>query len=231
MSAKIEKKIISESIPSNFFLKFTQRVSKSIFTKILELRGKLVFVGNKQVNNMRQFILAPNHTSHLDSWAVLAGLSPELVEKICIPGAYDRFYKNFGHRLITRLTAYHNFPFNREEKIRSGYNKMLVMLKAGFSLLIFGQGTRARDGSMLPFKPMLAGLAIKAKVPIIPVRIKGTYEMLPAGKIWPRAHPVKVIFGEPLLPEKFCDYNTDFRMNKVAKKINSELMAKINQLE
>lgn len=53
----------------------------------------------------------------------------------------------------------------------------IEMLKNGQSLVIFPEGTRAKNGEMLEFKPGSLKLAVKANVPIVPVTIKNTYKM------------------------------------------------------
>ncbi len=45
-------------------------------------------------------------------------------------------------------------------------------------------------------------LLVKAGVPVIPVAILGTYEVLPKNRWWPRRHEVLVRFGEPLIPAR-----------------------------
>ncbi len=53
----------------------------------------------------------------------------------------------------------------------------IEMLKNGNSLVIFPEGTRAKMGEMLEFKPGSLKLAVKANVPIVPVTIKNTYKV------------------------------------------------------
>lgn len=53
----------------------------------------------------------------------------------------------------------------------------IEMLKDGNSLVIFPEGTRAKNGEMLEFKPGSLKLAVKANVPIVPVTIKNTYKV------------------------------------------------------
>jgi len=67
-------------------------------------------------------------------------------------------------------------------------------------LLIFPEGTRSLDGNLQPFKPGVLSLLIYApNVPIIPTYIDGTYHALPKGKNMPKKHPIRIVFGEPLI--------------------------------
>lgn len=62
-------------------------------------------------------------------------------------------------------------------------------LAGGISVMMFPEGTRSKDGNLLPFKDGAFGLAIKAGVPVLPVAIAGTREMRPKHSKWfGRAH-------------------------------------------
>lgn len=62
-------------------------------------------------------------------------------------------------------------------------------LAGGISVMMFPEGTRTRDGTMLPFKDGAFALAIRAGVPVLPVAIAGTREMRPKHSKWfGRAH-------------------------------------------
>ena len=66
-------------------------------------------------------------------------------------------------------------------------------------LLIFPEGTRSLDGNLQPFKPGVLSLLIYGpSVPVIPAYIEGTYHALPKGQNFPKKHPVRIVFGEPI---------------------------------
>ena len=66
------------------------------------------------------------------------------------------------------------------------------------SILIFPEGTRSTTGKIAEFKSGIGLLAQNMQVQVIPVRILGTYNILPKGRIIPRRGKVKVTFGKPL---------------------------------
>jgi 1-acyl-sn-glycerol-3-phosphate acyltransferase len=76
------------------------------------------------------------------------------------------------------------------------------LLAKGWSVVVFPEGTRSRDGFMRPFQMNAAQLAVQSQVPVIPVGILGTYAAMPRGSYWPLAgRPrVSIRYGTPILP-------------------------------
>ena len=68
----------------------------------------------------------------------------------------------------------------------------------GESVLIFPEGTRTRDGTLGPFKKGSFHLAVKAGVPIVPVALRGTRELMPRGSFLLRSGTITAVVGEPI---------------------------------
>ena len=98
-------------------------------------------------------------------------------------------------------------PIDREAA-RGGAIRMLVeLMQHGFLVGMFPEGTRTHDGALGEFKPGFLALVRRARLPIQPVGIAGAFESYPRGH-WPRPGRVRVVFGEPWLPEDyepFCE--------------------------
>jgi 1-acyl-sn-glycerol-3-phosphate acyltransferase len=71
-------------------------------------------------------------------------------------------------------------------------------IRAGANILAFPEGTRSKDGRILPFKKGPFLLALEAKVPIIPVAIDGTDHVLPAGSFRLRRSHIRMKLGAPI---------------------------------
>ena len=71
-------------------------------------------------------------------------------------------------------------------------------LQAGLPLLIFPEGGRAATGELKEMGAGAAWMAIKAQVPLVPITLVGTYELLPIHTYALRPRPLKLIIGEPL---------------------------------
>lgn len=93
-------------------------------------------------------------------------------------------------------------------------------LKAGMPLVIFPEGGRSRDGHLAPFLNGPAFMAIRAQVPLVPMALIGTHELLPihAGQLHPV--PVTLAVGEPIpttgLTMKNLDTLTQQLMDAIA---------------
>jgi 1-acyl-sn-glycerol-3-phosphate acyltransferase len=73
-----------------------------------------------------------------------------------------------------------------------------VVKKEGISLLIFPEGGRSRSGEMRDFKEGAAFIAVKAGVPLVPVALRGTRQVLPFGSGIVRAGTVTMRIGDPI---------------------------------
>jgi 1-acyl-sn-glycerol-3-phosphate acyltransferase len=78
-------------------------------------------------------------------------------------------------------------------------NEAAERLKKGHSLVIFPEGTRSSDGKVGQFKPGSLRLALKANVPIIPVTIRGSMDIMPKGTSFIKSAKVEVILSPPLI--------------------------------
>ena len=80
------------------------------------------------------------------------------------------------------------------------------VLRSGQSLIIFPEGTRTRDGALGKFKSGAAYLAMNLNKIIIPVTIRGNFEIMPWGKFLPRffgGHKLELIVGSKIDPKDF----------------------------
>ncbi len=138
-------------------------------------------------------VYASNHSSMFDIWALSAALpgSTRFVAKqelAKIP-FFGRAMVNAGHVTIDR--------FNRG-KAFAAYDRAAATIKGGISTIVFPEGTRSRTGELLPFKNAPFGLAIAAQVPLVPVYVHNTFEILPKGAWRMRRMPIRIRIGEPI---------------------------------
>ena len=147
------------------------------------------------------YIVAANHTSHLDAPAILAAVElargSDAARRLHVLGARDYFFDTPLKRWFFS-TFLNVVPIEREETSLAGLRMVKRILASGESALIFPEGTRSRTGEIDTFKPGLGLLARELEVPIVPVHISGTHPALPVGSVVPRPGKIVVAFGEPL---------------------------------
>ena len=91
-------------------------------------------------------------------------------------------------------------PIDQEGRDSSGLRRIIKMLREGHTVMLFPEGTRSPDGQPQRAEPGAGLVAIKAGVPILPVRVFGTYESLSRHTGRLRFHPIRVVIGQPYLP-------------------------------
>jgi 1-acyl-sn-glycerol-3-phosphate acyltransferase len=102
----------------------------------------------------------------------------------------------------------------------AGLNRAIRALKAGFPLFIFPEGGRTEDGTMQPFMRGPAYISIRSRVPLIPMALIGTYELLPIHTHHFRPRPVKLVIGKPIDPAGYTIRQAD----ELTAKLRSEIL-------
>lgn len=157
--------------------------------KALDVRGL------ENIRNLKgPLIFVANHNSHADTAAILRVLPNHLKRRLVIAAAEDYFYKN---KLLAGCVSslLNTFPFDRHD-VRKSLADSKRLLEAGNSLLIYPEGSR--DQRKKNFKRGFAILAAECNLPVVPIFISGTAEMLPKGRLFPKPSKVVLAFGQPM---------------------------------
>ncbi|GLH72811.1 hypothetical protein GETHLI_13130 [Geothrix limicola] len=94
---------------------------------------------------------------------------------------------------------------DRHGAARQSLQEAADRIRAGQSIVTFPEGTRSRDGGLLPFKKGAFHLAFEAGVPVVPLAIHGGLEVLPRGTWRVKGSPYRIQVGKPLEPRDFAD--------------------------
>ena len=113
----------------------------------------------------------------------------------------------------------------------SAIKRVLRALKEERGLILFPEGTRTPDGSLQPAKPGVGFIAIKTQVPVVPVRIFGSFEAYGKGRAPRFGTPVSVVFGEPLSPADYDDPKAGKDRAQVASERIMAAIARLQQAE
>jgi 1-acyl-sn-glycerol-3-phosphate acyltransferase len=115
-------------------------------------------------------------------------------------------------------------PVDRDGRDSSGLRRIIRMLREGAAVLIFPEGTRSPDGRLQPAEAGTGLVAVKAGVPVLPVRVFGTFESLSRHDKFPHFHPIRVVIGRPYQPTLTEGTKPDYA------RVAQEMMDKIAQL-
>jgi 1-acyl-sn-glycerol-3-phosphate acyltransferase len=142
-------------------------------------------------------IFAPNHLSHADTGLVLAALPSSLRRHTVVAAAADNF---FTGPVVSALSALFigAIPMERTKVARRSLEAAADLLDSGWSVLLYPEGTRSTDGNLQDFKGGAAYLALRCDVPIVPVYLTGTDQLLPRGARRPRRHNCTITVGAPI---------------------------------
>lgn len=170
-------------------------IVKSSFYLCFLLYNRLSVRGMSNIPRGVPVVVASNHASNIDP-PLIGGIFPGRLRYLAKESLFRNPLLGF---LISVLGA---VPVTREDSQRAGavMKLMLGRLEARESILIFPEGTRTKDGRMLPLEGGAAFLAAKSGAPILPVYIDGSYRVCPPGKSLPRPVKLTVTFGAPICP-------------------------------
>ncbi|MDW3229783.1 MAG: lysophospholipid acyltransferase family protein [Acidobacteriota bacterium] len=146
--------------------------------------------GLENIDLARNYVFMANHLSLLDG-PLLFYIIPQRVRVILKKSIFRIPVVGLAMRFIGFV------PVERKSLSsgkRSIDEAVRAMKEKSYSFLIFPEGTRSHDGKLQPFKRGGFFLAVSAQVPIIPITIKGTFELMPRGRFFPRRGKIKVVF-------------------------------------
>ena len=155
-------------------------------------------------------LLIANHVTAYDGALILYALPGKLRRRVAIAMSGEmlldlRRGQNQGNALLNLLapaaywliTALFNvFPLPRARGFRASFDHAGEAMDRGYSILIFPEGTRSRDGLLHPFRSGIGLLAQESQVPILPIALLGLHEMRAARRLRPNHLEIRI--GEPI---------------------------------
>jgi 1-acyl-sn-glycerol-3-phosphate acyltransferase len=156
-------------------------------------------------------VFVANHSSHMDTPAILRALPWKWRHRTAVAAAADYFYKSRWRARSVAL-VFNTVPLGRNGGgLSSGATDHVdKLIDKGWNLLMFPEGTRSRDGEIGKLRSGAAVIAAQHGIPIVPIHVRGTHDAMPPGQNWPkrkpgrfvsRRHKIEVRFGEPITPE------------------------------
>src|SRR5207237_3523861 len=116
-----------------------------------------------------------NHSSHLDATLILCTLPDRWQKKTAVGAARDYFFDVWWRQAFTAL-VYGGFPIDRAKGGRGSIDKARELVRDGWSIVVFPEGTRSPDGHMQRFRHGAARLALELDIALAPIAIVGAFQ-------------------------------------------------------
>jgi long-chain acyl-CoA synthetase len=193
--SKILKEKVHMSLPKSWVTHdLFKTASQVLFRIFLRIRGE-------GLENLPESpcIIAPNHQSMLDGFLVVSFFKRKFVKETYVY-AKEQHFRNPLLKFLAQRNNIILVDINKDLKL--SIQKLAEVLKKGKNLLIFPEGTRTMTGKIGDFKQTFAILSQELNIPIVPVAIRGSYNIMPSGSKFPRLFKkVTVSFLSPVYPE------------------------------
>jgi 1-acyl-sn-glycerol-3-phosphate acyltransferase len=158
---------------------------------------RLRIEGRRNLPAEGSYVLIANHTSHLDSLALLSVLPLRKLHRAFPAAAQDYFFTRLSRLAVSAVVA-NALPFDREVHVRHSLQLCRALLEnPGNVLVVFPEGTRSRTRTVAPFKPGIGWLLAGTPIPAVPCYIDGAQRAWPKGGRFPRPWKVRVVIGAP----------------------------------
>ncbi len=187
----------------------------------IAFRGQVI--GQENLPGSGAFLLAANHASFIDP-PVVGSMVPR---QLCF----------FARKTLWKpglpawwLDSVGTIPVDRDGgQDVSALKRVLKALKEDKGLILFPEGTRSPDGRLQPPKAGVGFIACRAQVPVVPVRIFGSFEAFGRGVKIPRlGTPISIVFGAPVPPQRYDEPAAGKERYQIA---SDRIMAEIARLE
>jgi 1-acyl-sn-glycerol-3-phosphate acyltransferase len=193
---------------------------------ILWVAGTRIIVeGLSNIDVHRQYVFIGNHQSHFDVLVVFSRIPMTLrfltkKELFKVP-VFGWALSAIGMIKIDRA--------DHEKSVKSMNEALEIIRKNTISLVVFPEGTRSPDGKMGPFKKGGFIMAIKGKIPIVPVSLAGSRFILPKHSMRLKAGTIKMVVGKPIDTVDFTYSDRAELMAKTIRVISENIDVRYNE--
>ncbi len=191
---EFQKKILLHPGWFDYVLTFLVKGSLNLFFRIFY---NLEVEDSHKIPKKGPYVLCVNHTSFLDGFIVGVGV-PFRTELHLFFIAFRRYFTvPIIRNLVKRARI---IPIDATEIVEAMQGSSFI-LKHNKALCIFPEGERSIDGELNEFKKGIGIIAKELGVSLVPSCIKGAYQAWPRTQRFPKLHPIKIRFGDPVSPD------------------------------
>lgn len=179
--------------------------------------------GAENLSKMQTAVYAVNHLSYMDTPVLFA----KLPFQFRILARHDLFKIPFIGWYLQRSGQIPVDSTSLRSTLAS-LNRGVKVLQSGMPLVIFPEGGRSSDGRLQNFLSGPAYMAIRAQVPIVPMALIGTYELMPMHTYHLQPRPLLLVVGEPISAAGYTSKMADALTERIRDRIAEMYIAHAN---
>jgi 1-acyl-sn-glycerol-3-phosphate acyltransferase len=162
------------------------------------LYHRLAITGRHNLPATGSFVLVCNHTSHLDTLAMICAMPLRRIHRTFPAAAADYFFSSVPRSAVSAVLI-NALPFDRKVKGAESLAVCAQLLNNdGNVLIIFPEGTRSTTGEMGRFRSGIGRLVVGTQLPVLPCHLTGGTRAWPKGKWVPRPGKLELAISEPV---------------------------------
>jgi 1-acyl-sn-glycerol-3-phosphate acyltransferase len=181
-------------------------------------------VGAEKLHVHETAVYASNHLSYMDTPVLFAHLPFQfriLAKQSLWKTPFIGWYLNHSGQVPVDTKS--------SRSLIASLNRGVATLKSGLPLVLFPEGGRAATGQLQTMMSGCAYMAIKAQVPLVPLTLIGTYELLPIHVYALHPRPLLIVVGDPLPTEGLNPRDADALTQRLYDSISSTYSQYSNQ--
>ncbi len=182
---------------------------------LLANRVKVKIEGMDRLDGKGPYIFMSNHQGSYDIFA-LQGHLPYQFKWLAKKELFSIPF--FGWAMAA--AGYISIDRQGTRETVEAMNEAAQKIRDGMSVVIFPEGSRSPDGSVQPFKKGGFTLAIKSKVPIVPIAISGSRDIMPKDKLTAMPGEIQMFVGHPIETQHYSSKDREPLMKKVRETIS-----------
>ena len=178
--------------------------------------------GTENIPKKGHYIITANHESYLDPFFIASIIIPTTNKKIHFLAVKGRFWDAWGDKIAHDYAGCVCLDYGKE----NAFKELLSLLREGKIVGIF-TSPKSLDGKLKKGKTGIIELALKARVPILPIGLAGAFEIAPRDKLMPNFRRAKINIGRLIYLDKYYSKKIDYRL---LRKLTDNLMHVISDL-
>jgi len=170
-------------------------------------------IGRENLRGVKgPMLVISNHVIYLDVGFVLAALPAGLRHRLAVAMGGERlaemrrppsewfFLRRWLHRMnyFLVISLFNVFPLPKRSGFRESFRFAGDLADRGWSILVFPEGELTPDGKLQPFRAGIGLLASNLKIPVVPIRVDGSYEVREEGSTFNRPGRIRIYIGKPV---------------------------------